>query len=418
MKPFLLALACLACFSAPAIAQLSCFSYKYQQELAKDPSQLRSFQQAESFSQNLLGREFISGAPTGANGSVNLIRIPVVFHIVYNTSEQNISDDQVRSQIDILNKEFRKVHADTGRIPSAFRELAADTYIEFVLARINPQGYATSGILRKKTSASGFVNDDKVKFSGSGGDDAWDSDRYLNIWVCRTTMGIYGYSSAPGGPKPKDGIVLNYTAIGNMGTATAPYNKGRTAVHEVGHWLGLRHIWGDYYCGDDGIDDTPKQGTPTQGCPSGSLFSCNNSTVAIMYNNYMDLTSDACTNMFTVGQVAKMRSQFAAGGPRFPLLSSNGATGIPLPDAEPAPDVEEPSIRIFPNPAANFISINIGAQEALIGKSVTLHNQFGQQVIRKLIAGTVTVLPVSSFKNGVYYIKIGESAKVYKIVKG
>jgi hypothetical protein len=231
-------------------------------------------------------------------------------------------------------------------------------------------------------------------------------------------MGIIGYSSAPGGQKAKDGIVLNYTAVGDRGTATAPYNKGKTAVHEAGHWLGLRHIWGDYYCGDDGIDDTPKQGMPTQGCPSGPVFACGNNNVTVMNNNYMDLTYDECTNMFTIGQAAKMRSLFATGGPRFPLLASNGATGIPLPEQAAVPEAEEPSIKIFPNPAAHAISVNIGAREDLIGKYITLHNQFGQQLNRKLITGTLSVLNISNLKNGVYYIKVGDNAKAYKVLKG
>ena len=112
--------------------------------------------------------------------------------------------------------------------------------------------------------------------AANGGDDAWDANSYLNIWVGSLIGNLMGYGSVPGYPKEKDGVVINYIAFGTTGTATAPYNKGRTATHEIGHWLGLTHIWGDEYCGDDHIDDTPPQRSASIGCPTGVVISCNN----------------------------------------------------------------------------------------------------------------------------------------------
>jgi hypothetical protein len=164
-----------------------------------------------------------------------------VVHLLYNNAAQNISDAQIKSGIAALNRDFRKLNSDTASIPQAFKHLAADVEIEFHLATADPKGAATTGIVRKATGVPAWNMDDKIKLSAEGGDDAWDSRSYLNIWLGNTRR-LLGYATPPGGEEHLDGLVINVTAFGTINTS-GPYNLGRTAVHEAGHWLGLHHIW-------------------------------------------------------------------------------------------------------------------------------------------------------------------------------
>ena len=183
------------------------------------------------------------------NSLNNIITIPIVVHIVYNNNNENITDLQIQSQIDILNEDFRRLNADTTNTPLAFQSLAADCGIEFCLANTDPNGNTTTGITRTSTSQSSFSTSDDVKYTSSGGIDSWNTSEYLNIWVCDLSGGLLGYAQFPGGSASSDGVVCDYQYFGNIGTATSPYDLGRTTTHEVGHWLNLRHIWGDSNCG-------------------------------------------------------------------------------------------------------------------------------------------------------------------------
>ena len=200
-------------------------------------------------------QRWIENQPESQNSTI--LTIPVVVHVVYYNSTENISTAQVQSQIDILNEDFRRLNADASNTPSGFQSVAVDTEIEFCLATTDPNGNSTTGITRTSTSQSSFSTNDGVKYSSSGGIDAWNTSEYLNIWVCDISGGILGYAQFPGGNASSDGVVCDYAYFGNIGTATYPFNLGRTATHEVGHWLNLRHIWGDSYCGNDYCNDTP-----------------------------------------------------------------------------------------------------------------------------------------------------------------
>ena len=254
-----------------------------------------------------------------ANNQNPVVTIPVVFHIVYRTETENISDAQIQTQLDVLNADFRRLNSDADDTwPQA-----ADTQIEFCLASFDPQGNPTTGILRVPTTVNGFGTNDAVKFSSQGGSDAWPYTDYLNFWVCNIGGGILGYAQFPGGNAATDGVVNGYQYTGTIGTATAPFDLGRTATHEVGHWLNLRHIWGDGSCGaSDFVDDTPDSDGPNYGCAIGNV-AC--STVD-MVQNYMDYSDDACMNLFTQGQTDRMLALFQPGGFRESLLTSNACT--------------------------------------------------------------------------------------------
>jgi hypothetical protein len=251
-----------------------------------------------------------------------IITIPVVVHVVYANPSENISAAQVLSQIAILNKDYRKSNADTSAIPSVFAAVSADCEIEFCLATKDPNGNSTSGITRTATKQTSFSpgtfngvswSNDGVKYTSSGGIDAWNTSKYLNIWVC-DLGNLRGYAQLPGGPSSSDGVVVDYTRFGNIGTAAWASFTIRTATHEIGHWLNLNHIWGNNIketsnCGDDLCDDTPTESSSTYGTPTfpyNTYSLCNSGADGEMFMNYMDYTD--CRNMFTQDQKTRMRA--------------------------------------------------------------------------------------------------------------
>lgn len=269
------------------------------------------------------------------------IRIPVVVHVVWNKKAQNISDAQIQSQIDVLNKDFCKSNPDISQVPPIWNNLTADLGIEFFLATKDPDGNSTSGITRTQTSVLSFTTDDKVKSTITGGDDPWPTDRYLNIWVCQLGGGLLGYAQFPGGPAETDGVVITHTGFGTTGTALPPFDKGRTATHEIGHWLNLYHIWGDDgrgCTGTDEVDDTPNQGGANYGSPGFPHISCNNAPNGDMFMNYMDYVDDKCMVMFTEGQATRINACLE--GPRSSFLTA----------AESAEIKKEPSRGKIPMP--------------------------------------------------------------------
>lgn len=239
---------------------------------------------------------------------LEVTRIPVVVHVVYKTAPQNISDQQIQSQVAILNQDFRMRNPDRDQVPQPYAPLAADARIEFFLATVDPRGAPTTGITRTRTSRDSFGTDDQVKRDAQGGRSPWPTDRYLNLWVCQLSGGMLGYGTFPGAPADIDGVVVRHSAFGTGGTATGPYNLGRTTTHEVGHWLNLHHVWGDQIgCGnDDLVNDTPAQSGPNYGRPQFPHITCDNGPAGDMFMNYMDYVDDAAMMMFTRGQVVRM----------------------------------------------------------------------------------------------------------------
>ncbi len=276
----------------------------HQQLLADSPGYRAARIELEGLTQELQTSDAVTRR--------EVARIAVVVHVVWNTEEQNISDAQIASQIDVLNQDFRATNADLDIVPSVFGRLISDAKIEFYLATTDPDGNPTTGVTRRSTLLRGFAADDNVKRDSDGGVDPWPTDRYLNIWVCPLVGGLLGYAQFPGGAADTDGVVVTTTAFGTIGTATAPFNLGRTATHEVGHYLNLFHIWGD----EDGnqnpcslsdlVDDTPNQADPNGGIPTFPHISCNNGPDGDLFYDYMDYTDDAGMVMFTHGQAARM----------------------------------------------------------------------------------------------------------------
>ena len=235
-----------------------------------------------------------------------LIEIPVVVNVLYKTSAQNISDAQINSQIAVLNNDYQALNSDYNQVPSIFQPVrSGDIGIRFVLDKI----------VRKSTTKSSWGTNDAMKKSASGIAPT-NPTTELNLWCCNLSGGILGYAQFPGGPSSTDGVVIDDNAFGNTGTVKSPYNKGRTATHEVGHWLNLRHIWGDANCGTDLVNDTPQANTENYGCPAYPHKSTCTGTPIEMTMNYMDYTDDACMYMFSAGQKTRIQATFTSGGGR------------------------------------------------------------------------------------------------------
>jgi hypothetical protein len=251
------------------------------------------------------------------------VKIRVAVHIVYSNEEENVSDSQVQSQIDVLNQDYRAKNADLPKVPEVWSDLASDTLISFELAKSSPDGAPSTGITRTQTSRTSFGTDDSIKFDEQGGKTAWPTDTYLNIWVCTIGGGILGYAQFPGGPAETDGVVIDYQCFGTEGTAAAPFDLGRTATHEVGHYLNLSHIFGEgrgNTCSDsDYVDDTPNQLAPNYQKPVFPKVSCNNGPNGDMFMNYMDYVDDDTMFMFTLGQKERMQATLL--GPRASLIT-------------------------------------------------------------------------------------------------
>ncbi|MEJ5962033.1 zinc metalloprotease [Pedobacter immunditicola] len=252
--------------------------------------------------------------------------IQVVVHVIYNSEAENISDEQILSQIEVLNKDFRARNKDKNKVPEVWQDLVADAFIEFNLAKNDPENKKANGITRTETAITSFGTDNAVKDSAQGGKSPWPTDSYLNIWVCSLGESILGYAQFPGGPPETDGVVVDYRAFGTVGTATAPFNSGRTATHEIGHYLNLSHIFGDgraNSCSDsDYVEDTPNQLGPNYQSPTFPSISCDNGPHGDMFMNYMDYVDDNAMFMFTDGQAARMNATMH--GPRASLFNAQG----------------------------------------------------------------------------------------------
>ncbi len=266
-------------------------------KLSEDPKLAAKMNEIESFTQDVLREGRL------VNGK---IEIPVVVNVLYKTNAQNISLAQIQSQIDVLNKDFNATNSDFNNVPSLFSGVKANVGISFVL----------DVVYRKKTNKTSWTTNDAMKKTAQGGLNPTSPTTKLNLWVCNLSGGILGYAQFPGGSSSTDGVVIDDNAMGTTGTASAPFNLGRTGTHEVGHWMNLRHIWGDASCGSDLVSDTPTHNTANYSCPSYPHYSTCSGNPVEMTMNYMDYTNDSCMYMFSNGQKNRMLAIFAVGGAR------------------------------------------------------------------------------------------------------
>lgn len=342
-----------------------------------------------------------------------IITIPVVVHVVYNNIAENISEAQIISQITSLNEDFAKSNKDFSKVPSVFAKLAANTSIRFELAKTDPMGKSTTGIVRKKTTRMMWTDDDKIKYLANGGSTTWDARSYLNIWVCNTVPGLKGYATFPGSDKAIDGIVIRYDAFGTIGKVNAPFNLGRTLTHEVGHWMGLKHLWGDQQCGDDGIEDTPKQRSGNSGTPVfPKTTACNNTAEGEMFMNFMDFTNDASMGMFTDGQKTAMRVQFEINGKRSSFLNSKALAPAWNNNIEPEIlTVNTRDIVVYPNPVqSGNIKLLVNTVLGSNGRNFAIISSNGQIVKTGHLLEMEEDINVQSLAPGIYQIRLTDIA--------
>jgi hypothetical protein len=267
-------------------------------QLQEDPTLALRMNQIEAFTENaMLENRMVNGH----------IEIPVVVNVLYKTAAENISVAQIQSQIDILNKDFNAQNTDYNQVPSIFSGVKANVGITFVLDQV----------IRKSTTKIKWGTADAMKKTSKGGLNPTSPSTKLNIWACTIGGGILGYAQFPGGSSATDGVVIDSRYFGNSPAQYSPYNKGRTATHEVGHWLNLRHIWGDTTCGNDLVADTPTHNTANYGNPTFPHYSTCPGNPVEMTMNYMDYTDDNAMYMFTTGQKSRMDAIFLSGGARF-----------------------------------------------------------------------------------------------------
>lgn len=297
-----------------------------EQRFKLDPALKQKFNAREASFQEMVRQRIASRKSLKAG---ELVTVPVVFHIVSN-NQSMITDAQIKAQLDTINKDYAGLNAGSARIPAYFKSLFGQSGIQFILAQRTPNDEPTPGIIRYNTSQNSFnYQSDFVKHAAMGGADAWDTDSYLNIWVCNLSNDILGYATFPNdGAKDEQGVVISYGSL--PGGSAVGYNAGKTLTHEIGHYFNLWHIWGDDNgsCnGSDGVSDTPNQSNNTTGTKTGMVTdNCSPVSPGIMYQNFMDYSADVCLLMFTAEQVGRMETAYS----NYRSLLSASKGGIPL----------------------------------------------------------------------------------------
>lgn len=356
----------------------------------------------------------------GNGDRATVYTIPVVVHIVYENAAENLADSVIFNQIAKLNEDFRRLNADTSNMRTDFETIVGDSFIQFELATEDPDGNPTTGITRTSTTVGSFFGvggfpAEGVKSSTDGGIDPWNQADYLNIWVCDMsffgTPSILGYATPPNNlshwppgsaDNMSDGVVIQYQAFGAnnpnpLDLGGGPITVlGRTLVHEVGHYLGLRHIWGDGDCtAEDGIDDTPNAQDQSQQDCNTTVNNCVDNIGTLgdlpnMVENYMDYSAETCQNSFTKGQVDMMRSIIE--NYRWELVNGTPAS---------IESNQELAFNVFPNPSTGLVTISGLPLENQI---VEIISETGQ-IVRSFVANSSTE-EVSNLDKGIYFVRL------------
>lgn len=387
----------------------------YLDALAQDPS----LTQRRALLEQQMQQWIAAGNVQRINGGGTvLVTVPVVVHVLWNSTvpSQNITDAQVLSQIDVLNKDYGLRNADTTLVPARFKPLVADVQFQFCMATVDPNGNPTTGIERRSVTITRIGNGSRYYNYAQGGLTAWDHTRYLNFWICDIDGGnTLGFSYLPGTTGASDdGVVIDYNYWGTIGTVAAPFNKGRTATHEVGHWFNLEHIWADEpnCAADDYVSDTPQQKGENYGCPtypqgpnaSAGGGCCVSTDVSSMYMNYMDYTDDACMFMFTPGQASRMQAALNISRPGLLtatgcLINSVGQTINPF------------RASIAPNPAAGEFEFSVS--QAAANYQLVVTDLQGRVVLEKNYSfGEALRFDIAAEADGVYIAKISAANDV------
>ena len=382
--------------------------------IARDPGIYDRMQQIEAQTRQYLESD-------NAKSGQTLVTIPVVVHVIhYGETEEtgrNISDAQVYSQIASLNEDYRLLNEDSLMPSHPFWQYTADCKIEFCLAQQDPNGDPTSGITRHEGTQPSWDEDEIETYIKPP--TVWDPSSYLNMWTVDfggADSNLLGYAQFPGGPDSTDGVVIRYTAFGREDNVEYPNDMGRTATHEVGHYLNLYHIWGDEYCGDDLVGDTESAEEANYGCPGfphNDYNGCGTGANGEMYMNYMDYTDDACMVMFTFGQKDRMQAILA--NDRYSLQYSSGCTPAGIAEVMPA---KLSNVSLYPNPNAG--SFSLAFHRAVPGMpEISIFNSLGQQISSFDRAKTENGFRVQmkDCPEGLYFVKIrlGEEKVMKKV---
>lgn len=398
-----------------------CATMPAYQAYSQNQVQAGRYRQAEQLAKAWLNNP--ANATAAQKKQNNIITIPVVVHVVYKNAVQNIADSQIVKQIQILNECYRKQNANYSTVRPIFDSLGADIEIQFCLAATDPQGNSTTGIIRKPAPSSAafdpILNMDKVKSSLTNGDDPWPNNKYLNIWVCDMSFFgvpfVLGYATFPGSDPLLDGVVIQSEYFGPF-TAAAPNNLGKTTVHEVGHWLGMRHIWADDDSQSTGqcdstdfVDDTPNQGAKSQSDCNLTINSCANEAPfwgtidpPDMVENYMDYSADACMALFTRGQKARMYSFLGTDPARVAIQTSPAGCSVTgLNELKNLSDF----VYVYPNPANDLLHINI-THLTVNDLQCEIYDQRGALVKHVSVLDFQNSVNISGLANGIYMVKI------------